>query len=51
LIERKKVNKAALIGLHPVARVLASFFIGFAKNRRTRFFKSKEEALLWFKEE
>jgi hypothetical protein len=43
-------GKGAIFGLHPVARVLASFFIGGPKNQDQRFFKSKKEALAWLKE-
>lgn len=40
-------GKAAYFGLHPVARVIASFLMGITKKRDVRFFKSKEEALTW----
>jgi hypothetical protein len=43
-------GKAALFGMHPVARVLASFFMGVTRKRDIRFFKKKEEALSWLKE-
>ena len=48
--ENEKVGKLALIGMHPVARVLASFIIGTTKKKDMRFFKTKEEALAWLKE-
>ena len=48
--ENEKVGKLALIGMHPVARVLASFLIGTTKKKDIRFFKTKEEALAWLKE-
>ena len=48
--EHKKVKKIALFGIHPVARLLASFFMGKAKKKDLRFFKTKEEALAWLKE-
>ena len=48
--EHEKVGKVALFGLHPVAKVLASFFMGISKNKDMRFFKTKEEALAWLKE-
>lgn len=44
-------GKSALFGMHPVARVLASFFIGFAKDKNARFFETKEKALAWLKDE
>ncbi len=50
LSEHKKVGKLALIGIHPVARVLASFVMGTTKKKDMRFFKTKEEALAWLKE-
>ena len=50
MAEMKRVDKVVLIGLHPVTRVLASFFIGFTKNKKMRFYRTKEEALLWLKE-
>ena len=44
-------NKTAICGLHPVARVLASFFIGVTQNKKIKFFYKKEEALRWLKED
>ncbi len=43
-------GKLALWGLHPVARVLASFFMGITQKEEMRFFKTKDEALKWLKE-
>ena len=43
----EKVGKVALFGLHPVARVIASFVMGVTKKKDMRFFKTKEEALAW----
>ncbi len=48
--EHVKVGKLALIGMHPVARVIASFVIGTTKKKDMRFFKTKEEAMAWLKE-
>jgi len=48
-LEHKKFDKVALYGLHPVARVIAAFGIGITKKKDVRFFKTKEEALLWLK--
>ena len=45
----KKIEKVAFFGLHPVARVIASFFIGGSKKKDMRFFKTREEALEWLK--
>ena len=48
--EYEKTGKVALFGLHPVARVIASFVMGISKNKDMRFFKTREEALAWLKE-
>jgi hypothetical protein len=48
--ENEKVGKIALFGLHPVARVLAIFFLRITKKVDIRFFKTKKEALQWLKE-
>jgi hypothetical protein len=45
-----KINKVALWGLHPVARVLASFVLGISKNENMRFFKTEEAALKWIRD-
>ncbi len=42
-------GKGAIFGLHPVARVLASFFIG-SQTKNQRYFKTRDEALAWLKE-
>ena len=45
-------SRTALVGLHPVARVIASFFMGFSKDKDTiHFYKTTEDALVWLKEE
>lgn len=46
----EKTKKVALFGLHPVARVLASFVMRVTHKKDMRFFKTKEEALAWLKE-
>jgi len=48
--EDEKIGKVAMFGMHPVARVLASFVMGVTKKEDMRFFKTKEEALAWLKE-
>ena len=48
--EHEKIRKVAMIGVHPVARVLASFLTSVSKKREMSFFKTKEEALAWLKE-
>ena len=47
--EDEKVGKVALCGLHPVARVIASFVMGVTRKRDMRFFKTREEAVAWLK--
>ena len=48
--EDEKTGKVALIGMHPVARVLGTFVIGMSRKKDFRFFNSKEEALAWLRE-
>lgn len=50
LDNREASGKVAIFGLHPVARVIASFYMGVSKNKKMRFFSNKEEALAWLKE-
>jgi hypothetical protein len=47
--EDERVDRVAHFGMHPVARVMASFLIGLSKKKEIRFFKTKEEALKWLK--
>ena len=42
-------DKVALYGIHPVAKVLASFVMGMTKRKNIRFFNSKKEATDWLK--
>lgn len=49
MLENEGIEKVALFGLHPVARVIASFVIGVTRKRDIRFFKTREEALAWLK--
>ncbi len=48
--EQETTNKVAMFGLHPVARVLASFAMGVSNSNNQRFFKTKEEAMSWILE-
>jgi hypothetical protein len=48
LSEDERTNKVAVFGINPVARVLANFVIGTSKSNNLRFFKTQEEAMLWF---
>jgi len=50
LMEDESVGKIAIYGSNPVIRVIASFVIGFSKNKNIKIFNSKEDALAWFKE-
>ena len=50
LTEHETTGKVAIFGLHPVARVIASFFMGTTKKKDIRFFSSREEAIAWLKE-
>lgn len=45
-----KLKKAAVFGLNPVVRVIASFVIGFSVKKNQRFFKTEEEARAWLME-
>ena len=49
-IIHEKIGKVAIFGMHPVARIIASFFIGVTKKKDIQFFKTKEEAVKWLKE-
>ena len=49
-LENKEYGKIALFGMHPVARVIASFLMGVTKKEDMRFFKTKDDALSWLKE-
>ncbi len=48
--EGEGIGKVAIFGMHPVARVLASFIMGVTKKEDMRFLKTKEDALVWLKE-
>ena len=50
LNDHETTGKVAMFGVHPVARVLASFVIGITKKKNHRFFKTEQEALLWLRE-
>jgi len=48
-VEKEKFGRIAFIGMHPVAKVIASFVIGVTKKKDINFFKTREEALVWLK--
>ena len=50
MTEDDRTGRVAMYGMHPVARVLASFVMGVSRKKDMRFFKTKEEALAWLKE-
>ncbi|MCJ2534163.1 MAG: STAS/SEC14 domain-containing protein, partial [Candidatus Thermoplasmatota archaeon] len=50
LSENENSGKLAIIGISPVAKVIASFVMGVTNKEDMRFFKSKDEALAWLKE-
>jgi len=45
--ERENTYKVAVFGLHPVAKVIASFVFGITRKKDMRFFSSEEEARSW----
>jgi len=47
LAEDEATEYVAIFGLHPVAKVIASFVTGLSKRQNERFFKKKEEAVNW----
>ncbi len=50
LSSEKRVNKVAIFGLHPVAKMLASFVMGkISKIDYYRFFSTEEDAWKWLK--
>lgn len=50
VLQNEKIGKVAFFGLHPVARVIASFVIGNVTKKDIHFFKTEEEALAWLRE-
>lgn len=50
LEDHDKIRKHAFFGAHPVARILASFFMTANKKKNLAFFETKEEAMAWLKE-
>ncbi len=48
--EKNVHGKLGLYGMHPVARILASFFQSMARKDNVRFFKTEADALEWIKE-
>ena len=50
MTEDDKTGKVAICGMHPVARIIASFVMGVSRKKDMRFFKTREEALSWLRE-
>ena len=50
LSEKDKTNKVAIFRLNPVARLMASFIIGFPSKKNQLFFATEEEARAWIAE-
>lgn len=48
-LDHERWGKVAIFGMHPVARMVATFGIGVSHKQDVRFFKTKEEALVWLK--
>jgi hypothetical protein len=46
----ERVHKTAIFGMHPVARVLASFVLGLSNKNNPRFFWTEEESRKWLAE-
>jgi hypothetical protein len=47
--ESKDIGKFALIGMNPVAKVIAAFFMGSSKKKDVKFFNTREGAIEWLK--
>jgi hypothetical protein len=47
IMVHEKINKIAFVGVHLVARVVAEFIMQFSGNKKSKFFKNKEDALIW----
>jgi len=50
-LDAEGIGKIAIFGMHPVAKVIASFVMGVTRKKDMRFFESREKALSWLKEE
>jgi len=47
MAEHPDMHKVAYYGLHPVARVIASFVTSVTTKEDVKFFKTEEDALAW----
>jgi hypothetical protein len=50
IANEKKIGKVAMIGSNTISRIIAAFTLKIMRNTNTRFFKSKEAAIKWLKE-
>ena len=50
MTENDQVGRVAMFGMHPVARVMASFVMGITRKKDLCFFRSKGKALSWLKD-
>ena len=50
VLKHEKTRKVAIFGTNPVIKMVASFLMGAIRKKYMRFFKTKEEALVWLKE-
>jgi hypothetical protein len=48
--ESKDIGKFAIIGMNPVAKVIAAFFMGNTRKKDIKFFNTKEDAIEWLKQ-
>lgn len=50
ILKKEGFGKIAFFGIHPVAQVIASFFMGATQKKDILSFKNKEKALKWINE-
>jgi len=48
--EMETTHRVALVGIHPVARVLAAFVMSVTLESRIQFFSTAEKGLKWIRE-
>jgi hypothetical protein len=49
--EYENCDKVAVFGMHPVARVLASFVMAITNKSDVKFFSTKDEAIAWLRQD
>lgn len=50
ITDDEETNKVALVGIHPVARVLATFVMKVVSKNNIQFFTNLEDAQKWIKQ-